>query len=337
MIDWVTMKIACDHVGIISNGSVVKVSKDNEIEWTALSWLPVAGSYDSNIVIRSVSDSQLEISGNPAKWLQGHNLFGTNDLIALCWAFFSKLCTIKELCLTPSVEQIRAIKEGIFTVSRIDGNETWLLANRFEVLSWIRSAEQKVRLKHRGTGQFKGSTLYWGKGSKRWFLKCYSKGEEINSKNSNFPDALRTPQMLEYAERALRVEMTIKSNALREMGLHIAANWTPETAKMLLLNSLKGLEMSNNFSLSNDVLVTLPPRVRLAYAAWYNGDDLRQILSRPTFYRYRKQLKEYDIDISILRDVDKEPSNVIPLIRVLEAQPVGIPDWAFEQGLVVCA
>ena len=63
--------------------------------------------------------------------------------MALCWAFFSKLCTIEELCLTPTVEQIRAIKEGIFTVSRIDGNETWLLANRFEVLSWIRSAEQK--------------------------------------------------------------------------------------------------------------------------------------------------------------------------------------------------
>ena len=54
------------------------------------------------------------------------------------------------------------------------------------------------------------------------------------------------------------------------------------------------------------------------------------------FYRYRKQLKEYDIDISILRDVDKEPSNVIPLIRVLEAVPAGIPDWAYEQGLVAC-
>lgn len=336
MIDWVTMKISCDHVGIISNGSVVKVSKDNEIEWTSLSWLPVTGSHDSNIVIRSLSDSQLEISGNPAKWLQGHNLFGTNDLNALCWLFFSKLTSIKELCLTPSVEQIRLIKDGLFTVSRVDINESWLLANKFEVLAWIRSAEQKIRLKHRGTGQFKGSTLYWGKGSKRWFLKCYSKGEEISSKNSNFPDAFRTPDMLSYADRALRLELTMKSNALREALLHIPANWNAETARMLLLNSLKGLEMSNNFSLTNDVLATLPPRVRLAYAAWYNGDDLRQILSRPTFYRYRKQLKEYDIDISILRDVEKEPSNVIPLIRVLEAVPAGIPDWAYEQGLVAC-
>lgn len=336
MIDWVTMKISCDHVGIISNGSVVKVSKDNEIEWTSLSWLPVTGSHDSNIVIRSLSDSQLEISGNPAKWLQGHNLFGTNDLNALCWLFFSKLTSIKELCLTPSVEQIRLIKDGLFTVSRVDINESWLLADKFEVLAWIRSAEQKIRLKHRGTGQFKGSTLYWGKGSKRWFLKCYSKGEEISSKNSNFPDAFRTPDMLSYADRALRLELTMKSNALREALLHIPANWNAETARMLLLNSLKGLEMSNNFSLTNDVLATLPPRVRLAYAAWYNGDDLRQILSRPTFYRYRKQLKEYDIDISILRDVEKEPNNVIPLIRVLEAVPAGIPDWAYEQGLVAC-
>ncbi|WP_410204808.1 phage/plasmid replication protein [Acinetobacter baumannii] len=30
----------------------------------------------------------------------------------------------------------------------------------------------------------------------------------------------------------------------------------------------------------------------------------------------------------------KEKSNVIPLIRVLEAKPVGIPDWAYEKGLV---
>ena len=54
------------------------------------------------------------------------------------------------------------------------------------------------------------------------------------------------------------------------------------------------------------------------------------------FYRYRRKLKEYDIDIGILRDVEKDTNNVIPLMRVLEAQPVGIPDWAIEQGLVAC-
>ena len=60
-------------------------------------------------------------------------------------------------------------------------------------------------------------------------------------------------------------------------------------------------------------------------------------LKRPTYYRYKAQLKELGIDIGIPRDIEQKDANVIPLMRVLEAQPVGIPDWAFEQGLVVCA
>ncbi len=336
MIDWVTAKIYCNHNGVICNGSIVKVTKDNEIEWTTLSYLPVVGSHDSNIMIRSLTDTQLEISGNPAKWLQGHNLFGTDDPKLLMWLFFSKLINIPELGLNPSMQQLKAIKDGDYTVSRIDINHSWLLKTVTDVASWIRSAEQKVRLKHRGAGQFSQSTLYWGKGSKRWFLKCYSKGEEINSKKSNFPDELRTPEMLDFANRALRFEVCLRSNYLRERELHIIANWTPETAKMLLLSLMENLEMSNNFSLSDEVLNSLPPRIRLAYTSWLHGQDLRQILSRPTYYRYRAELKKYDVDIGIVRDVEKQQNNVIPLIRVLEAQPVGIPDWAYEKGLVAC-
>lgn len=336
MIDWVTAKIYCDHVGTISNGSIVRVTKDNEIEWTALSYLPVVGSHDANIMIRSLTETQLEISGNPAKWLQGHNLFGTDDIQLLMWVFFNKLVNIKELGLNPTMSQLKAIKDGHYEASRIDINHTWHLTDASEVGSWIRSAEQKIRLKHRGAGQFSKSTLYWGKGSRRWFLKCYSKGDEINSKKSNFPAALRTPEMLEFANKALRFEVCLKSNMLREAHLHTIANWTPETAKMLLLNLMGGLEMSNNFSLSDDVLNALSPRVRLAYIAWLHGQDLRQILSRPTFYRYRTLLKKHDIDIGIIRDVEKNTNNVIPLIKILEAQPVGIPDWAYKQGLVAC-
>lgn len=336
MIDWVTAKIHCDHVGIISNGSIVKVTKDNEIEWTAVTLLPVTGSHDSNIMIRSLTDTQLEITGNPAKWLQGHNLFGSSDLQLLMWVFFNKLVNIKELGLNPTMEQLKLIKDGLYTTSRIDYNETRHLKDSKEVGSFIKSAEQKIRMKHRGAGQFSKSTLYWGKGSRRWFLKCYSKGDEINSKKSNFPAALRTPQMLEYANKALRFEVCLKSNYLREQGLHIVANWTPETGKMLLQRLMGGLEMSNNFSLSNDVLNALPPRIRLAYNAWLHGEDLRQILPRPTYYRYRTELKKHDIDIGIIRDVENQHSTVIPLVRVLEAQPVGIPDWAYEQGLVAC-
>lgn len=185
MIDWVTMKISCDHDGIISNGEVVSLSKDGDsIEWSLVKFLPVVGSHDATISIRSITQSTIEISGNPVKWLQGHNLFGTSDLQRLVWLFFNKLLDIPELHLKPTLEQLHAVKMGKLTVSRIDINETWFLKDRNEVLAWLRAAGQKMRLKHRGAGQFKGDTLYWGKGSRRWFLKCYSKGDEINSKKA---------------------------------------------------------------------------------------------------------------------------------------------------------
>ncbi|WP_228157453.1 phage/plasmid replication domain-containing protein [Acinetobacter baumannii] len=41
---------------------------------------------------------------------------------------------------------------------------------------------------------------------------------------------------------------------------------------------------------------------------------------------------KYGIDISTKSP--KEKTKVIPLIGVLEAKPVGIPDWAYEKGLV---
>lgn len=337
MIDWVTMKISCDHDGIISNGEVVSLSKDGDsIEWSLVKYLPVVGSHDATISIRSITQHTIEISGNPTKWLQGHNLFGTNDLKRLVWLFFKELAKIPELKLSPTMEQLKSIKNGNYTLSRIDINETWHLNNRSEVLAWIRAAGQKMRLKHRGAGQFRGDTLYWGKGSRRWILKCYSKGDEIDGKKSNFPNDLRTPEMLDYADKALRIELTLKSNQLREWLLHDGSIWTPETAKMLLLELMKGLEMSNNMRLTDDIVKSLPSGMAMAYLSWWHGSDLKQILSKNTFYRYRRKLKEYDIDIGIMRDVKEDTNNVIPLIRVLEAAPVGIPDWAYEQKLVAC-
>ena len=336
MIDWVTAKLPCNNK--LRSGCVAKLDADGNVEWLTQSFMSVEGSHESSVGIKSLTPQTIQISGNPAKWLQGHNLFGTNDLKTLMALFFSRLYeAMADEGLNPTIEQCEAIEKGIYTVSRVDINETWFLNNQYDVKAWIRAAGSKVSMPHRGKGVFSGDTLYWGKGSKYYSLKCYSKGDEINGKKSNFPDVLRTPEMLEYADRALRLELTLCSKALREWHLNMPCNWTLETPKMLLLQVVRSLDMSNNFKLSDKVLDSLPRKLRTYYKLWLYGEDLRQEMSRPTFYRVRKQLQAYDIDIALVRDVDKPADNVIPLIRVLEAEPVGIPDWAYEQGLVACA
>ena len=328
MIDWVTARLPCSNSGLICDGQVVKISAEGEIDWTTQTRLSLSGSHDSSIAIRSLTENTIEVSGNPAKFLQGHNLFGSNDLRLLMWVFFETLLSMYDIGLNPTMHDLQLIKEGRYTVSRVDINETWLLKNRSEVMAWIRAAGQKMSMPYRGKGVFSGDTLYWGKGSKYFYLKCYSKGDEINGKKSNYPDELRIPPMLEYAERALRLELVLCSKALREWHINMPCVWSEDMPKMLLLTHVRSLEMSNNFVLNDDVLDALPTKLRLYYKAWLRGDDLRQDLPARTYYRIRKQLKEYDINIELVRDVDKPVDNVVPVIRILEAEPVSIPDWA---------
>ena len=246
--------------------------------------------------------------------------------------FFDKLLEQSSLGLCPDTFQYDLIQDGHYELTRVDINESWHLNNSREVQAWIRAVGSTAYMKHRGAGQFSGDTSYFGKNSRRWGLKCYSKGLEILAKGHKLPDELCIPEMLEYADKALRIEAFIRQLELKRRGLNLVSNWDIDTPTELLLECISKLELSDVYMLQDDVLDTLPPRLRLTYQAWLNGDDLKTVLSRPTFYRYRKQILQYGVDIS--SKSPKEKNNVIPLIRVLEANPVGIPDWAYEKGLV---
>lgn len=333
MIDFVSAFLPCKHdPSKLVSGFVMSFDALGEQEWVANKKLSVEGSHSSKIQISSCSEDKIYISGNPVKFLQGHNLFGTNDLRYLMSKFFDALLEHDELGLCPDPFQRAAIKNGEYELTRVDVNETWHLKNKNEVLAWIRAVGETAYLKHRGAGQFSGDTAYFGKESRRWALKCYSKGLEILAKGHKLPEQLRIPEMLEYAEKALRIEGVTRQLELKRRSLDIAANWDIDTPEVLLLEYISKLEMSDVYMLKDDLLDSLPHRLRLTYQSWLNGDDLKQILPHNTFYRYKKALREYGIDISTKSP--KEKTNVIPLIRYLEAKPVGIPDWAYERNLV---
>jgi II/X family phage/plasmid replication protein len=87
------------------------------------------------------------------------------------------------------------------------------------------------------------------------------------------------------------------------------------------------LEISEAAMLKPDQLEGLRPRLALAYQSWQSGHDLRALLPRKTFYRYRRELMEFGVDIAVKRPGSPE-SNVIPLRVVLHAYPSGVPEWA---------
>lgn len=340
MIDWVTGKFWITHnPDVLRSGQSIRTKIVNgveTIEYDIANRLSVKGSHDATITIRSHTDNTVEISGNPAKFLQGHNVFGTNDLKYLVAKMIDKLCMIDELELKPTDVEYENIQQGIYHLSRVDVNEHFAFPSAQVARAWLRAAGNSANMKFRGAGLFREGTLYF-KG-KRFIPKIYFKYDEINSKDKShrLPDELlQIPELIEYAEKSLRFEIKILSTQLKDWMLHLGCNWDADTATMLINDQfISKLQLSANMPIENEVIESLPKNLRLTYTAWVNGEDLRQVLSRPTFYRYRTRLMEYGIDISIVKDIEKEQSNVVPMIRYLEAVPMGIPDWAYEKGLV---
>lgn len=342
MIDWISAKgIPCDHTGVIRSGQVVSIKTDpiagDFIEYSTDKRLSVEGSFSTTVQVRSDDEGRtIEISGNPSKFLQGHNIFGSNDLIGLGAAMIRSIIE-RVPGLTPSPEQLAMIDSGQYRLTRVDVTESWAFQTRQQVRTAILGLSRQAHLTHRGRASVaKESTCYWGKNSRRWSLKAYCKGDEIEAPKHALPLAhMANTDLRESADKLLRVELVLRSLQLGDdpRGLNLAANWRDNVASTVFREYLSKLNISESIMISADLLENLSPRVQLAYQSWKDGHDLRQILPRPTFYRYRTELLKHGIDISIVQD--RKKSNVVPFSVgvVLTGEPFQIPAWAYDTPL----
>lgn len=336
MIDWITAVIPYEHEPL-NSGSVFKIDPSGEVEWQAPCRLSVEGSHEQTIQVKSQGGSgtgkatELVIHGNPAKFLQGHNIFGSDDLLSLMAATFKSLC--QTLGLTPPRHVLADVATGRYRLTRVDVNYLFELKTAADVRSWIRAAEFKSKTRH-GRPSTKAGTVYWGKHSRRWSIKAYSKGEEITaSKSHKLPERFATTPLAQFAENKLRIELTLRSKELDKIQLSNAQSWSLKLPSQIFNDYLKRIEMSEQITLTTDKLNELPRALKGTYLLWSNGQSMRDNLSKPTFYRHRKELMKYGIDINIAVDqVDR--SNVVPLVRVLEAKPVATPSWAYDLNLI---
>lgn len=332
MIDWITAKIPCEHASAVSGGRLVSINPDGSVEWDMPKARAVEGSHASNILVQTLEPWLLRLSGNPAKWLQGHNLFGSGDLIGLVAATMERIVPLLNLSPTPADRE--AWRVGKYDVTRVDCTAMWNLRTRGDVRSYLRALEMQAKSRH-GRPMCRGGTVYFGKHSRRWSLKAYSKGDEVETAAKGHRLARDIPhieKLHEYANTALRFELVLRSMALRERGLARASTWENIRPLDLLRDAVAKLDMADKFSLTPEILDGLPPRLILLYEAWKNGKDLRQLFAARTFYRYRKELLKRGIDINIRQP--STPDNVVPLVRALRPEAIAeVPDWAKGTGL----
>jgi II/X family phage/plasmid replication protein len=344
MIDWIKAIIPLEHEALLHDGQVYSISRDGEIDWSINKRLAVEGSHDSHLHIQSEQSSRnpetglythIVFDGNPVKFFQGHNLWGTDDLIGLMAETVFRVSNI--LGLTPTADDWENIVKGYYQLKRVDSTMMIALGSKSDVQAFLYSAERTAHMRYKGQGIMTKGTLYFGKHSRRESLKMYAKGVEIRAKGHELPKELQElPELYNWADDKLRLEACTRSMELKDRGLQLACNWDENTPENVLYRLLNGLNMSEQHTLSSVTLDGLPPRLVGVYHLWKEGHDIRAMYPSTTFKRYRKELQEKaGIDIAIKQGNRSEPNpNVIEFRRVLRPERCDqIPAWAFGTSL----
>jgi II/X family phage/plasmid replication protein len=327
VIDWLTCKVPCRLPAPWVDGSTVKLDREGKVLLQTHHRVAVPGSHEASILVRAVSPQELEISGNLAKWLQGHNLYGPDCPRELLAVALARLAAIRGV---DAAECFPAALQGSARLSRIDCTYMAMLPDPGSVRTWLRDAYATGSATHRGRGVFENGTLVFGhargKSFQHWQLVCYAKGDEI--RRHDLPGAMTADDaVLPWADRMLRLEVRLGRLLLERAGLSTLSNWTEGAGRAQWDSAMAKLEFSE-VETDAAVVGSLPRALRAAFLLWKNGDDLREIYSPRSFYRLRSGLRaSLGIDIAT-PPLSGPASNIVPIRRRLEAVLVGRPEWA---------
>lgn len=328
MIDWAKVRIPHPHTPI-SGGSIITVSPAGEVTREIALSMPVTGSHEARMTVSSWGSdgdstaSHLVICGNPSKFLQGHNVIGIDDISLLIRLSYQKIC--ERLAIQPV-----DYSDSDVRLSWVDINYMYELPSLSDVRAWLAAAEFSARSRS-GRAVMSGSTVYLQKHSRRWAIKFYSKYDEFAA--HPLPDGLADSGLVAYSENLLRVELRLFAKELEKIGVKTLADLPTEKVSKIYGDYMSKIILADRVRLPGREALELPAMLRSTYALWYDGHDLRVMLSRPTFYRHRKLLLEHGVDISLTAPTQKT-NNVIPLMRTLTASQVQIPAWAYERKLI---
>jgi II/X family phage/plasmid replication protein len=335
MIDWGLVLFPLIHVPI-NSGKVISTTPDGEVEWCSPKRVQATGSFDKTVSIKSVGGdgtglaTHLWVNGNPSKFLQGHNVFGSDNILSLMSDLFDVIAS--QFSLKPTLQELHCIRMGDYELKMVDINYSYELPCQADVKSFIRALEFKAKNRS-GRPTSKGGTLYFGKNSTRWAIKFYSKAEEIQIARGRLPHDLKGVGIEDWVDNKLRVELRLLSKELIKIGIVNVKDLNVDKVTELFAGYLGRIEMSEQIALTDEIMMNMPNKLRSTYTLWIEGHDLRGMMSKATYYRHCLELKELGINID-LRPESTKKSNVVPLIRVLEAKPASIPIFAFERGLI---
>lgn len=332
MLDWYSGLIGYDASNM-KLGVIYEVDCDGVKVWSVEPWKKAKGSYESSVQVkrdsstremrvdadelmdsRSVAGEEdvgkgcpavvLKVSGNPVKFLQGHNVFGpsVSQINEVLQAFVR--------ALPGELRPVDADKEGLPVrySSRLDVNVMVDLGSHGIVHDWLEHAQRESSTGHKhrvegfGGGNYRsgltgGKSVVWGPKSRHWSMKAYCKLCELEKHKP--ADGKLYAFAKEFVESCVRIELTLRRPAIKKLerdeGYRVLG--MDESIVWEFFEKIKfSVMQANVIKLGGN----LKPAVENVLTLWLAGYDVKSHLPHNTFYRHRRViLEEVGVDISL--------------------------------------
>ena len=297
MVDWLKLRVNVDHnPDELSAGIRFDLLKEGNgyaepMKSYKETWITTP-SYDDKLKVKSMKDGSLLIEGNLGKFLTGQNVVGESDVISLVYKTILKLTDMSDY-ITPTEQQLEAIKKGQFKIHKIDLNKGLLFESRSEALQYLE------RLKfHASYPRFdkkvESNGVYFGYNSKRKTFKYYHKGTEIKVNKKYQKSGNKELQAL--ADLMIRCELRLKWSELNDANLLDGFSWSPEKVEQLIDDAHNRLTLPKQISFPED----LPSKYKRFVSCFKVGSLVESYTPLTIAKMKREMMKLYGIDLNNL-------------------------------------
>lgn len=278
----------------------------------------------SPLKVTSLYDGQaIAIRCSPLKALQGHNVFGTNNLCAIASAIICRV--LDQLEITYSPKQAQAWATGHFEIRTID------ITHRLKLPRGMTVLDLCDHLRRTAPHQFRPQWLDSGIGVRlsppseagaQWVL--YDKWQELLDKRKfahAHLEAAVGPEaqsvwndLLNIARSTVRAELKLSHQYLKRHGLTDGNKWTVSSAQSLYFAALKELPVDAPIPIGKASALIRDKRRRLTFALWAADHNPRDFVAPSTFRAHRRSI----LDLTGIDIAKHAPITfAVPLSRIL--------------------
>jgi II/X family phage/plasmid replication protein len=304
MIDYIDVVVPMKNNGFIRKGYKT-ITKEDGSESKSNYPLYVHGRNGSTIKILSLDTENVRIIGSPSMFIQGQNVYGTDDLVGLCCRVFNDIA--EKLGIEPSKKNRRQWMSGDFTINTLDVTHNFILPSQSTVCEWMDQAARSLGSGKQPVETFRASssshieTAYVGRSSNYISVKFYNKYRQMidgvkNQRKNNEADWVMQ-KLVESAKDLLRCEIRFHKQYLNKYGLTLARNLTSEVIWEHYEAKLKKISLGSSKILPVQELEGLNNSQRLAYQLWLKGGNVKHGMPPATFERICRKLHTLGVNI----------------------------------------